>query len=289
MRITSILASMLLAVSLLACTMVKVPAGNVGIKVNLYGSERGVENEELTPGRYWLTWNEEIYTFPTFQQNYVWTQSIIEASPTDESITFSTVEGLTVSADVGITYHIDPVRVNTVFQTYRMGVDEITHTFLRQMVRDALVEAASSRPIESVYGEGKSALLDDVESRVRAECEPIGIIVDHVSFIGDFRLPPTVRAAIDAKIQATQQAQQRENEVAQAEAQANILRAEAQGRADSRLIEATADASANTILSASLTPELVTYQSILRWNGAMPLMTGGVMPMISMPTSLLSP
>ena len=36
-----------------------VPAGYVGVKVNLYGSDKGVQNEELDVGRYLLTWNEQ--------------------------------------------------------------------------------------------------------------------------------------------------------------------------------------------------------------------------------------
>ena len=45
-----------------------VPAGYVGVKVNLYGSDKGVQNEELGVGRYLLTWNEQCYLFPTFNQ-----------------------------------------------------------------------------------------------------------------------------------------------------------------------------------------------------------------------------
>ena len=46
-----------------------VPAGYVGVKVNLYGSEKGVQNEELGVGRYLLTWNEQCYLFPTFNSS----------------------------------------------------------------------------------------------------------------------------------------------------------------------------------------------------------------------------
>lgn len=269
------------AMSSIGCS--KVPAGNVGVKVYLLGQNKGVDSEELNPGRYWIGINEELYLFPTFTQNYVWTQSATEGSPNDESISFQTREGLSVNADVGISYHINPEKVSTVFQKYRKGVAEITDVYLRNMVRDALVQAGSTRAIESVYGEGKAELLGTVEQAVQAQCSPIGIEVEKISFIGDFRLPESVTRAINAKIEATQKAQQRENEVAEAKAAADKVRAEAAGTADALLTTAKAQAEANKILAASITPELVQYESIRKWSGTMPLVTGQSTPFISLP------
>ncbi|TON81215.1 transposase, partial [Vibrio parahaemolyticus] len=53
----------------------KITAGHVGIKVNLLGGDKGVQAEEVGVGRYWVGVNEELYSFPTFSQNYVWTAS----------------------------------------------------------------------------------------------------------------------------------------------------------------------------------------------------------------------
>ncbi|TON43446.1 transposase, partial [Vibrio parahaemolyticus] len=71
------------------------------------GGDKGVQAEEVGVGRYWVGVNEELYSFPTFSQNYVWTASETEGSENDESISFQTIEGLAVNADVGITYRID--------------------------------------------------------------------------------------------------------------------------------------------------------------------------------------
>ena len=95
----------------LATACSKVPAGYVGVKVNLYGTSKGVQAEELAVGRYWIGMNEELYTFPTFTQNYVWTRSSTEGSPNDESISFQTNEGVVVNTDVGISYHINSKKV----------------------------------------------------------------------------------------------------------------------------------------------------------------------------------
>ena len=257
---------------LAACSYV--PAGNVGIKVNLLGGEKGVESEVLGVGRYWIGWNEDLYIFPTFMQNYVWTAGVDEGSPNDESISFQTADGMTANADIGISYSIDPEKVSIIFQTYRRGVEEITDTFLRNMVRDALVKQSSNKPIEYVYGAGKSELLASVQKDVADQVAPLGINIGKIYWIGEIRLPPTVIDSINAKNAATQMAQQRQNEVAQAKAEADKKIEDARGEAESILRVAEAQAKANKLLAESLTTEFVQYQAITKWDGQLPKMTG---------------
>mgnify|MGYP003337399593 CR=1 FL=1 len=122
--------------TLTACS--KVEVGTVGVKVHLLGGDKGVDTEQLTPGRYWIGVNEELYTFPTFMQNYTWTKSIHEGRDQDESITFQTKEGLSVNADIGITYTLQEDKIPLLFQKYRKGINEITDVYLRNLVRDAI-------------------------------------------------------------------------------------------------------------------------------------------------------
>lgn len=251
----------------------KVPAGNVGVIVNLYGSEKGVELKEVGTGRYWVGINEELYLFPTFTQTETWTG--------DETITFQTVEGMKVGGDVGITYAVDPGKVTTLFQKYRSGIDEITNKFLRNMVRDAFNDVASKLPVESVYGSGKADLLLAVEQRVRAQVEPIGINLERIYYASDLALPPQVTASLNAKIQATQMAEQRRNEVAQAKAEADKERARAQGEADAKLLIAQADAKAIEVRAQALraNPDVVTLNAVEKWDGKLPTYTGGQAPL----------
>ena len=272
MKLRNIAMITILAGSVAACSYV--PSGNVGIKVNLLGSEKGVESEVLGVGRYWIGWNEELYVFPTFMQNYVWTAGVDEGSPNDESISFQTADGMTANADIGISYSIDPDKVSIIFQTYRRGVEEITDTFLRNMVRDALVKQSSNKPIEYVYGAGKSELLASVQKDVADQVAPLGINIGKIYWIGEIRLPPTVIDSINAKNAATQMAQQRQNEVAQAKAEADKKIEDARGEAESILRVAEAQAKANKLLAESLTTEFVQYQAITKWDGQLPKMTG---------------
>jgi regulator of protease activity HflC (stomatin/prohibitin superfamily) len=264
-----------------ACS--KVPAGNVGIKAYLLGGSKGVDVEELGPGRYWIGINEELYLFPTFTQNYTWTKECQEGDCANEELGFQTVEGLSVTADVGISYRIDPSKAALVFQKYRKGVDEITDIYLRNMVRDSLVKNASSMPVESVYGAGKAKLVERVQNDVMAQVSPLGIIVEKVYWVGELRLPPTVVQSINAKIQMTQQAQQAENQVRKAEADAKIQIATAQGEAESMRIRSEAEANAIRIKASAITanPEIVQMTAVEKWNGVLPTTNaGGAVPFI---------
>lgn len=277
--------------------MEKVKAGYVGVKVYLLGGKKGVSQEELGVGRYWIGFNEELYRFPTFTQNYVWTKDPAEGSKNDESILFQTSEGMSVGTDVGISYNVRSDMVGSIFQKYRRGIDEITDTFLRNMVRDAFVKVGSTKSIEDVYGSGKTEIIAEVEQMVRDQVDEIGINVERIYLIGKMRLPKGVVVALNAKIAATQKAQQRENEVAEAIAAAEkgvataegakreaVLKAEAnkqerilaaEGEAESIELRANAQAEANRKLAESLTPELIEYERVKKWNGTVPRYQGG--------------
>lgn len=276
-KVTLSIAAIAIAIaSLSSCT--KVPAGNVGVKFDLYGGDKGVTGEVVGPGKYWLGWNEEMYLFPTFTQNTVWTKDSAPGSETDESITFQDKEGTQINADVGISYAIKADKADTVFQKYRKGVDEITDTYVRNMVRDAINSETSTMDVADVYGPGKEKLMSNVTERVRLQVTDIGIIVEKIYWIGAMRLPPTITTAINSKIEATQKAQQTQNEVERTRAEA-----------EKRLIESRSQAEANRVLNASITSDLIRLKelevqqtAIEKWNGQLPTTVAGTtMPFIS--------
>jgi len=252
----------------------KVPAGYRGVKVNLYGSDKGVDEQSLGVGRYYIGWNSELYLFPTFLQNYSWKD--------EQAITMQTSEGLSIRTDAGITYSIQPDNVVKVFQKYRLGIEEITNTFLHNMVRDAMNEVASTMTVEQIYGSQKEIFISKVNSIVKKEASANGVDVDKIYLVGSFILPSSVVNSINSKIQAAQNAMKVENEVATAKAEAQKTIVEAEAKAQQILINAESQAKANKILAESLTSEFVQYQAILKWNGHLPKLTGsGAIPFVN--------
>ncbi len=294
MQKTKLIAVLLVAIFVSGCS--NVPPGNVGMIVHLLGGAKGIDHEEVGVGRYWLGWNDQLFLFPTFTQNHVWTKTATEGSSNDDSFTFQTKEGLNVNTDVGISYHIDPSKVGSVFQRYRKGVEEITDVVLRNSVRDAFNKEASVVDIESAYGSGKTQLIAAVTKRVTEDMAPVGIIVENIFLVGELRLPPQIVNAINAKTQATQMTQQRENEIQQTKNEAEKAIAAAHGEAESKLavaraeaesvrIRGEAEASAIKAKSDALnaSPQLVQYEIAHNWDGKLPSYTGGAIPLLNLP------
>ena len=258
-----------------SCSYDKVPAGYVGIKFYSLGGDKGVDREVVGPGRYLCGPNTTLFNFPTFQQTYVFTKATDEGKATDESFTFQTMEGLEVGADIGITFHVESNKVSNIFQKYQEGIHEIIAVPMRGMIRDGFNQQASKVAVSYVYGEGKVKLIDSVQAYVKRYFDPIGVIVDKIYLVGSFRLPASVTAALNAKLEANQKAGQLENEVAQATAQANKQIAYARGDSMSAVIRAAGEAKANQLKQQTLTPLLIEYAKIQKWNGCLPTVTSG--------------
>jgi regulator of protease activity HflC (stomatin/prohibitin superfamily) len=272
----------LLVVILAGCTWAKVPVGSVGVKVDLYGSEKGVQAQQVGPGRYMLSMNQDMYLFPTFTQTRTWT------AENHEYITFQSKEGMAVTSSMGITYHVEPDKVSTLFQTYRKGIDEITDLYIHNMVRDAFVEIGSTMPIEDIYGLKKADLVAAVQEKVAKQVAPIGLVVEKVYLIGSMGLPQQVEQGINAKIAATQMAERRQNEVAQAEAEARKEVAKANGEAQAKLallqVEIQSIKQRGEALAQN--PKLIEWEAVQKWDGRLPVTSmGGAVPFVQMPSA----
>ena len=243
-----------------------VSPGYVGVVIDMLGDNKGVEAKELHVGMHWIAPWKSVYQFPIFEQNDTWEGE-------KDGFNFQTSEGMAVSADIGITYHLRPESIPLIFQRYRRGMDEITNVFIRNYIRDAINKSASKTSIEDLYS-GKEGFFEDVEKHVREDFSHIGIELSRIYLIGRFHFPPNVIAALNAKIEAMQRAQQRENELREAEAEARKQIAKADGRAKCLLLESESEAKANLILAKSITPELIQWQAVQKWDGRLSIVSG---------------
>lgn len=270
-----------------SCTT-RIDAGHVGIRVRLAGNDRGVQNMQIQTG--WVAYNpafEQIVLFPTSVQNVIWTASPHEGKPVDESITFSSSEGVNVNADVGLSFHIDAERAPQLYGRFRQNdMHVLANTYIRNVVRESFQEIASKMPVQEIYGMGKSKMVADVTQRVRETLNKDGILVDQLTINGALRLPQNVADAINRAMEATQNAIQSENRVRQVRAeaeqavtqatgQAEAMRQKAQGEADALLIRARAEAKANEIIRLSTSPSVLQYRAMERWDGKLPTYNGG--------------
>ncbi|HZU82627.1 MAG TPA: prohibitin family protein [Polyangiaceae bacterium] len=281
-------------------TTTRVDAGHVGIRVKLAGSDRGVQDMPVVTG--WVIYNpltEQIVLFPTSVQNVVWTQSAHEGKPFDESITFSSGEGVNVNSDVGLSFHIEPGLAPRLYARFRLNdLEKLSDGYMRNTVREAFNDVASRLPVQEIYGAGKSKMLADVTQKCRDVFGKDGIVIDQLTINGALRLPQNVVDAINRAMEATQKALESKNRVAQVEAEAQqaitqahgaaeAAREKAQGEADALLIRSRAEAQANEIIRLSTTAAVLQYRALEHWDGKLPEYSAGQLPMLTFDVSKL--
>src|SRR5882762_2982092 len=183
-KISLLLLCLLIPGCLGTCSYQTINPGSVGVKVNLYGSNRGVQDTTIVTGRVWYnTWSERIYTFPTFLQYKIWTRNGNEGNTIDESITFTSKDGIMCNADVAATYTFEREQIPKIFVTLRETPDQIADTYLRSKVRQAFMDQGTKLTAIEINSSGISILNKEVLSEVEQWTGPMGIHFDSVYVI----------------------------------------------------------------------------------------------------------
>lgn len=260
-----------------SCTE-RIEPGYVGVLVNLSGSDRGLET--VSAGRVWyFPWSQEVFAFPTYVQTAKWTQASSEGGEGNEEISFTSREGLVITADISTSYQIVAPRVTSFYVKFRSdNLETFTDGFLRNTVRDAFNAIGSRYGVEEIYGAKKEAFLSEVRGKVNQQVLAIGVSIEQLGIIGAPRLPDQVVQALNAKIAATQQAMRSENELRTSQAEAAKRVAKAEGEARARIAEAEGEAKANLELANSITPNLLEWRKLevmSKWNGVLPMVSSG--------------
>jgi regulator of protease activity HflC (stomatin/prohibitin superfamily) len=276
------IAGALVALLLLPSMFVYINPGNVGIVIHKMGG--GVDRTPLGQGLHMrnpITTGVEEY--PVFMQTLVLTRGGGEGSPNNDEINVNSVEGQPVSLDVSLSFELDPSRTPNLYTTFRTDIVAIQHGYVKQAIRQALQEVLGSEPIADMLGPKKAEVVARTQQLIAARLAPYGFLVKQFT-INEVRAPAEVMSAINTKNVMQQQALTAQNELQKNmyNAQGDSIRAS--GRAKAILTEAQAQAEANRLLSASITPTLVQYEMTKKWNGQMPQVTGGATPLLQLPT-----
>lgn len=256
------------AISMFAfSSCVQVEQGEVALKVYQLGSKKG-QIEVLGPGRYACHWFGYFTykMYPTNLQQHSWTAAASESSPAGEEVSFQ-AEGQNLSADIGIEFEFmaeDEKQMVEMYRYFKREPQEIVQDFMRKDVRSFFNKVVERMPVEMVYSTAKDSIRAQVQSLMAAKYAEHGIRIKEVTYLSSINLPEKVKAAISAKIEAKQRAEQRENEVAEKEAEARKKAAEAQGEADRLRIEAEGRAQAIDVEGRALArnPQILRLKEI---------------------------
>ena len=182
------------------CT--RVEPGNVGVKVNYMGDDRGVQDRPAVTGLvFYNPLSQKVFEYPTYVQTAVWTKDANEGSPGNEEITFNTKEGMAIQADISLSYQLDANKVPAFYVKFRNDdLRAFTHGYLRNVARDAFNEAASHYTAEEIYASKKEELRVKVQDRINREVEAYGVKLTQFGFIGALR--SEIANAMSAKARA---------------------------------------------------------------------------------------
>ena len=174
-------------------------------------------------------------------------------------------------------FHIDPAYVNDLYQ--KVGLD-FAPKVIDPAFNDFVKEVVPNYPITEILPKReeirKRAMVKLGDNLARYH-----IIVDDIYF-ANIRFSPGYENAVEAKQIAQQQVETQRQVLAQREIEAQQKVATAKGEAESILVVANGQAKANDALSRSITPILVQYKGIEKWNGILPQVSGGAVPFIDL-------
>lgn len=233
-----------LIVSLTSCT--RIDAGHEGIKVNLFGDKKGVDEVSLVTG--WVFFNpltEKVYEYPTFVQTVDYPAFTVNAKG-----------GLAFTMDPTVSIKIIDGKTPDIFKKYRLKLEDIVNTTLYTVVVNACrIQVNKFTPDEITSN--RDSIENAIETQLRAELEKENFYLERLTT--GLTYPSSIQEAIAAKDKATQDALRVEREL-------EIVKAEA----EKKIVAARAEKEANELRTKALTPEILQQQWIERWDGTLP-------------------
>jgi regulator of protease activity HflC (stomatin/prohibitin superfamily) len=174
-------------------------------------------------------------------------------------------------------FHIDPSFVNDLYQ--KVGLD-FADKVIDPAFNDFVKEVVPTYPIGEILPK-REEIRQRAMKKLGDNLSRYHIIVDDIYF-ANIRFSPEYEGAIEAKQVAQQQVETQKQVLAQREIEAQQKVATAKGEAESILVVAQGQAKANDALSRSISPILVQYKGIEKWNGILPQVSGGAVPFIDL-------
>jgi regulator of protease activity HflC (stomatin/prohibitin superfamily) len=238
----------------------------------------------LEPGWAFINpFTQAIQEYPVTIQTYAMVQRTGEGSAADDdSIKVQSNEGQQLNLDVFVQYQVKDDEAAALYQDWG-GADIlfIEDRVVRQYTRSEVRDVASLYSWEEITSGKRGEITDKIVEALREEFANRHLDLVSFGFRG-VHLPQSLQTALDRKIEAQQQAERQQYELEQAriraeqdkveaEGRAEAAKAQAEGEAEAIRIRAKAQSEANRILAESLTPELIQYREIDRWDGRLPL------------------
>ena len=263
-----IVAFLMIAAGFVTSCIVQINAGEAGVKV-LFGK---VQKEVLGSGLHFINPMIEVRRVDIKTQNYTMSGAGDERMSGDDEIRVLTSDGLEVAIDLTVLYRVVPgeaprLLVETGFD-YK---DKVVRPQSRTAIRDNAVYYQAIELFSTKRDQFQNRIYKSIENDFKKR----GLLLEQL-LVRNITLPASVRAAIEAKINAEQEAQKMQFVLQKENQEAERKRVEARGISDYQ-----------RIINESLTDRQLQYENIkamkelaLSQNSKMIIMGKGSAPII---------
>lgn len=237
----------------------KVDVGTVGVVYNI----DGVEDTTLSQGWHMVAPFDKVIEYP------VKTKTI-----SYDSVPVATSDGKNIDIDVAFNFNIDATKAVDMYNKFgAVSVDSIADGFLRTRLRDSARQVISKYSVIDIYGEKSSEAQAQIQTKFAEDVEKLGFVIEGLT-LGVPKADETTQASINERVKASQQLEAKNTQIETAKKEAERLAIEAQGISDY-----------NKKISESLTDKVLQKQTVEKWDGKLPTVSGSDSMMIQVPTT----
>ena len=241
LRIVSFLA---IAIGVLTACVKQIDAGYVGVK-SLFGK---VQNDVLRSGLNFVNPLVDVRSIDVRTLNYTMSGVHDEGTKSgDDAIRVLTADGLEVTIDLSVLYRVSPEEAPRLIR--EVGIDyedKIVRPITRTRIRDNSVYYDAV----ALYSVKRDEFQDRIFKSIDVDFKKRGLLLENL-LVRNITLPASVKAVIEQKINAEQDAQKMQFVLQKEKQEAERKRVEAQGIADYQ-----------RIISESLSDRQLQYEQI---------------------------
>jgi regulator of protease activity HflC (stomatin/prohibitin superfamily) len=234
----------IMVIGVLVGSIVQIDAGQVGVK-KLFGK---VQNDVLQSGLHMINPLIEVTSLDIKTQNYTMSGVHDEgAKASDDAIRVLTADGLEVTIDLTVLFRLTEVDAPRLLkETGVTYVDKIVRPITRTKIRDNSVYYDAISLYSTKRDEFQNRIFKSIEDDFRKR----GLFLEQL-LVRNITLPQSVKATIEGKINAEQEAQKMQFVLQKEKQEAERKRVEAQGIADYQ-----------RIINQGLTEQQLQYEQI---------------------------
>jgi regulator of protease activity HflC (stomatin/prohibitin superfamily) len=239
-----IVAFLAMSIGVLTSCVKQIDAGFVGVK-SLFGK---VQNDVLNSGLNFVNPLVEVKQLDARTQNYTMSGQHDEgARAADDAIRVLTADGLEVTIDLSVLYRIVPQEAPNLIREIGINYeDKIVRPITRTRIRDNSVYYDAV----SLYSSKRDEFQDRIFKTIDEDFKKRGLLLENL-LVRNITLPASVKAVIEQKINAEQDAQKMQFVLQKEKQEAERKRVEAQGISDYQ-----------RIISESLSERQLQYEQI---------------------------